>query len=193
MCRAVVLAVAAVAATGGLPSESAASEAAVTAAGAYPFPLPGITAPPESPPKALLWCQGQKLLGVVVPDDRSRDCGAAPQKRPWAILLQDGRCGADGGTVSFGFLLSRKTWVVESAARVPVEHTVWLLHRFEGSVKDEGLRGVLVQVDISHPGHAFQRKTVEIPALPEEQASFPDEGAWRGGVSQRFCLAAEGP
>jgi hypothetical protein len=191
--RAVVLAVTLTAGAALVSPEPLASGAGVAAAGAYSLALPGFSAGPAPPPKALLWCQGESLLGVVVPDEKSRDCGPASQRRPRAVLLRDGRCGADGGAVSFGFLVSRTAWVVESASDKPEGRTMWLLHRFEGSVRDGRLSGVLVQVDISHPGRAFEKKSVAAPALVEEQPSFADEGSWRTDMGRRYCLAPEGP
>jgi hypothetical protein len=178
---------------GWLASVPVASEPNVKPVGVYPFLLPGLSASPEATPKALLWCQGVNLMGIVVPDEKSNDCGTASQKRPRAFVLRDGRCGAEGGAVSFGFLVSRKAWVFDSARRIPEERTVWLLHRFEGSLRAGQLKGVLVQVDVDHPGYSFQRKSVEVEALPGEQASFTDEATWRSGIAQTFCLAAGGP
>lgn len=175
---------------GGLGSVSAATDPGVRPVGVYPIVLPGLTAGPEVRPKALLWCRGADLLGVVVPDDTGNGCGNSSPKRvaPGAVLLRDGRCEAGGGTVSFGFLVSRKAWVFPSAGGTPVERTVWLLHRFEGSVQSGQLKGTLVQVDIDHPGQPFQRKTIEAGSLTEQQASFADEAAWRGGIDQAFCV-----
>jgi hypothetical protein len=172
-----------------------ASGTGVKPIGAYPFALPGVLASPGSNPRALLWCQEGSLLGVVVLDEKSSDCVAAAQKRaaPKALLLRDGRCEAEGASVSFGFLVSRKAWVFEASGRVSEQRDVWLLHRFEGSAKAGQLKGMLVQVDISHPGYPFQRKSVEADALLDEQASFADETAWRGGIAQTFCVAREEP
>jgi hypothetical protein len=70
---------------------------------------------------------------------------------------------------------------------------VWLLLRFEGSVKAGQLTGALVQVDVNHPGLPFQRTSVEAEALPrEQQASFTDETTC-SGIAQTFCLAAGEP
>ncbi len=93
-----------------LGSVSAASEPGVRPVGVYPFALPGLMARPDARPKALLWCQGANLMGVVVPDDTGNDCGTASPKRsaPGALLLRDGRCESDGTMVSFGFLVPRK-------------------------------------------------------------------------------------
>jgi len=179
----------------GLSSVSAASEPGVKPVGVFPLLLPGDSVGGDTRPKAMLWCQGVTLMGVVVPDERSNDCGTASPKRlaPTAFLLRDGRCESDGTKVSFGFLVSRKAWVFESGGRTPVERKVWLLHRFEGSLKAGQLKGVLVQVDIHHPGYSFERKSVEVEALPGEQASFADEPAWLGGIGQTYCLAAGEP
>jgi hypothetical protein len=180
---------------GCLASVSAASEPSVKPVGVYPFLLPGFSVGPDAKSKALLWCQGLNLMGVVVPDEKSNNCGTASQKRfaPRAFLLRDGRCEPDGSILSFGFLVSRKAWVFEAAGGVPEVRTVWLLHRFEGSLKAGQLKGVLVQVDVNHPGYSFQRKSVEVEALPAEQTSFTGETAWRGGIEQTFCLAVGGP
>jgi hypothetical protein len=144
---------------------------------------------------ALLWCQGSKLVGVVVPDEKLNDCGSGSQKRSAAraLLVRDGRCEGDGTSVSFGFLVSRKAWVFLEAGRAPEERTVWLLNRFEGSLKAGQLKGAMVQVDVNHPGFPFQRKSVEAEALQMEQASFSDEAAWRGSMSQTYCLSASEP
>lgn len=180
---------------GCIAAVSAASEPAVKPVGTYPFVLPGFSVSPDAKPKALLWCRGVSLMGVVVPDEKSSDCGTASQKRsaPRAFLLRDGRCETDGSTVSFGFLVPRKAWVFKAAGGAPGEQTVWLLHRFEGSLKAGRLRGVLVQVDVNHPGYQFQKKSVEVEALPAEQASFTNDTAWSDGIAQTFCLAAGDP
>ena len=181
--------------TCGLGMVSSASETAVKPAGVYVFSLPGLSPSPEAKAKALLWCQGGNLVGVVVPDAQSKECGVASHRRsvPSALLLRDGRCESDGSTVSFGLLASRKAWVYERSGRVPVERKVWLLHRFEGSLKDGQLRGVLVHVDVNHPGYAFEKKSIEADSLSEEQGAFPDETAWRNGIAQAFCLEAGEP
>lgn len=173
-----------------------AAEESVEPLGVFPFALPGSAASRDVQPKAFLWCQGANLLGVVVPDTKSIDCRAAGQKRvaPQALLLRDGRCEAGGTAVSFGLLVSRKAWVFESSRRTPQDRTVWLVLRFEGSVKAGQLTGALVQVDVNHPGLPFQRTSVEAAALPsEQQASFANETAWRSGLAQTFCLAAGEP
>jgi len=181
--------------TGCFDSVSAAAESSVKPAGVYPFSLPGEPANPEAKSKALLWCRGANLVGVVVPDEKSSDCGTPSQKRmaPRALLLRDGRCEADGSSVSFGFLESHKAWVFESSGRTPEGRTLWLLHRFEGSLKGGQLKGSLVQVDVNHPGYSFQRKKVEVDALPGEQESFADESAWRASIAQTYCLAQGEP
>jgi hypothetical protein len=71
---------------------------------------------------------------------------------------------------------------------------VWLVLRFDGSLKAGQLTGALVQVDVNHPGLPFQKTSVEAEALPrEQQASFTDETTWRSGIEQTFCLAAGEP
>jgi hypothetical protein len=180
----------------GCGSLSEGAEQAVKPLGAFPFALPGSTPSPGGQPRAMLWCRGSSLVGVLVPDTNAIDCTAGGQKRsaPRAILVRDGRCDAEGGALSFGFLVPRKAWVFESTSRrTPQERTVWLLLRLEGSVKAGQLAGTLVQVDVSHPGLPFQRTKVEANALPDEQASFADETAWRGGIEQAFCLATGEP
>jgi hypothetical protein len=179
----------------GLTSLLTAAEPGISPVGVFPFLVPGLSAGPSAKPEALLWCQGSKLLGVVVPDDKLKDCGSGSQKRsaPRALLVRDGRCDAEGSAVSFGFLVSRKAWVFVEGGRSPEERTVWLLNRFEGVLKARQLRGALVQVDVNHPGYAFQRKVVEAEALHEEQASFSDETAWRGTMLQTYCLSTSEP
>ena len=71
--------------------------------------------------------------------------------------------------------------------------TVWLLHRFEGSVHDGRLKGTMVQVDVAHPGHSFQNSPVEVEGSSSDQASFPGEEEWHGNVAQTFCLATDAP
>ena len=178
-----------------LGSVSSASDPTVKPAGVYAFSLTGLSASPESKAKALLWCQGSSLVGVVVPDGQSKNCGAGSHRRsvPSALLLRDGRCESDGSTVSFGLLAARKAWVYAPSGRVPVERRVWLLHRFEGSLKGGQLKGVFVHVDINHPGYPFEKKSIEAEALSEEQGSFADETAWRSGITQAFCLEAGDP
>lgn len=180
-----------------LGSVSEAAAQSVRPLGAFPFALPGSAAGRDAQPKALLWCQGATLVGVVVPETKSIDCTAAGQKKraaPRALLLRDGRCEAGGSGVSFGLLVSRKAWVFDSSKRTPQERTVWLLLRFEGSVKSGQLTGALVQVDVDHPGLPFQRTSVEAEALPSEpQTPFADETTWRSGIAQTFCLAADEP
>jgi hypothetical protein len=172
-----------------------AAEPNVKPVGVYAFSLPGLSPRPEAKAKALLWCQGANLVGVLVPDAKSTECGTTSPRRsvPSALLLRDGRCDADGSTVSFGLLAARKAWVFEPSGRVPVEHTVWLLHRFEGSLKTGQLTGELVYVDVNHPGFPFEKRSIAAPALAEDQTSFPDEAAWRSGITQAFCLEAGQP
>jgi hypothetical protein len=171
-----------------------AAEPTVKPVGVFAFSLPGLSQRPEAKAKTLLWCQGANLVGVVVPDAKSAECGTSPRRSvPSAVLLRDGRCDADGGTVSFGLLAARKAWVYEPSGRVPVEHTVWLLHRFEGSLKTGQLTGVLVSVDVNHPGFPFEKRSIAAPALTEDQAPFADETAWRSGITQAFCLETGEP
>lgn len=174
---------------------AAAAEPGLTPVGSYSFLLPGFQTGPDARPKAALWCHGADLLGVVVLDGKTADCGTASQKKsaPRAFLLRDGRCSSDGHAVSFGFLVARQAWVFESPGRMPPQRTAWLLQRFEGSLAGGRLTGVLVQVDVDHPGHAFQTYKVEGDAVSGEQASFADEAAWRSGMAQTLCLAAVGP
>jgi hypothetical protein len=178
----------------GLGSVSTAAESSVKPMGVYALSLPGFSSP-DAKPKAQLWCQGNTLLGFVVPEDKNTECGTPAHKgpAPRALLLRDGRCDADGGPASFGFLESRKSWVFDAAGKRRVEHNVWLLHRFEGTLKSGRLKGALVQVDINHPGSPFQKKDVEIEALPDEQTSFSDEAGWRSGTGQAFCVATGEP
>jgi hypothetical protein len=173
-------------------SVSTALAADVKPVGAFQFPLSGLSVDVGQKPHVVLWCQGLALLGVVVPDDGKADCSTPTQKRvlPRAFLLRDGRCEADGSSISFGFLVPRKAWLFESGGRIPEERVALLLHRFEGSVRESQLTGSLVQVDVSHPGYAFQKRTVEAGLLPSEQPSYADEGAWRTGVTQSYCVAA---
>jgi hypothetical protein len=177
-----------------VPADQAATPA-VTALGVYPLSLPGLQALPAGRPRILLWCSGVKLLGVMVPDESSRSGTVAESRSlPSAILLRDGRCEADGGGISFGFLVPVKAWIFDTAVRTPPEeHTTWLLHRFQGTVSDHQLRGALVQADVSHPGFAFREAKVEVGALVEEQASFPDENTWLKNVARTFTLARAEP
>jgi hypothetical protein len=174
-----------------------AAEPGVKPAGAFALSVPGLSSAPSAKSNALLWCQGPNLVGVVVLDDKPADCGtgSGSQKRsaPKALLVRDGRCEADGSSVSFGFLLSRKSWAFVEGAKAPQERTVWLVNRFEGSLKAGQLRGAVVQVDVNHPGYPFQKKTVEADAMPTEQASFNDEPAWRASMWQTYCLSATEP
>ncbi len=171
---------------------SAVEAAEVKARGVFHFPMAGLSVDVGPNPRVLLWCQGTTLLGVVVLDDGRAQCGAAVQKRelPRALVLRDGRCEADGRGVSFGFLVARKSWLFDSGGRLPEERSVLLLHRFEGSIVGSRLSGSLVQVDVSHPGYAFQKKRLEAEGLPSEQPPYSDEAAWHEGVSQIFCLAS---
>jgi hypothetical protein len=179
----------------GLASSLSAAEPGVRPVGVFPFLVPGLSAGPSARPVALLWCQGSRLVGVVVPDEKLNDCGSGSAKRSAAraLLVRDGRCEADGGSVAFGFLVSRKAWVFVEAGRAPEGRTVWQVNRFEGSLKSGQLKGALVQVDVNHPGYPFQRKGVEAEAVPTEQLSFADESAWRGSMSQTYCLSTSEP
>jgi hypothetical protein len=179
----------------GLASLLSAADTGVKPAGVFPLTVPGLTSAPNAKSTALLWCQGSNLVGVVVPEDKPADCGTGSQKRSAvrALLVKDGRCEAEGTTVSFGFLMSRKAWAFVEGAKAPQEKTVWLLNRFEGSLKAGQLKGAMVQVDVNHPGYAFQRKTVEADAVQTEQASFNDEPAWRASMWQAYCLSATEP
>ena len=180
----------------GLGSAAQAAELSVRPLGAYPFLLPGLPSTLDAKPKALLWCHGVKLVGVVVPGEGRDGSGIAAQNRPapTALVLRDGRCEPDGGGVSFGFLLPLKAWVFESPARTPPEErTAWLLHRFAGSLQAGVLKGVLVQVDVNHPGYSFRESRIEVDALPEAQASFTDENGWLGSVARTYSLAQSEP
>src|SRR5262245_16043292 len=163
----------------------------VRSVGTYSFPLSGLSIDVGVRPRVLLWCQGISLLGVVLPDDANVECGSASQKRqlPRAFGLRDGRCEADGRTISFGFLVSRKAWLYGTTGKGPEERSALLLHRFEGSMQEGRLKGALVQVDVSHPGYAFQKKIVESEQLTSEQLSFPDEAAWQAGIAQSYCVS----
>ena len=110
-----------------VPGDQAATPG-VKALGVYPLSLPGLQAVPAGRPRVLLWCSGVKLLGVMVPDESSQKAGTVAESRslPSAILLRDGRCEADGGGVSFGFLVPVKAWIFDTAVRTPPEeHTTW--------------------------------------------------------------------
>jgi len=168
----------------------------VKAVGIYPLFLPGLQAVPAGRPRVLLWCSGAKLLGVMVPDESRQTGGSGAQSRalPSGILLRDGRCEADGSGLSFGFLVPMKAWIFDNAVRTPpVERTTWLLHRFQGTLTDRLLKGALVQADVGHPGFAFRETKVEVGALPEDQASFPDENGWLEGVARTFSLVRAEP
>lgn len=169
---------------------------AVKAIGVYPFLLPGLQAVPAGRPKVLLWCHGVKLLGVMVPEDSQPRAGATTQGRSLssAVLLRDGRCETDGGGVSFGFVVPMKAWIFDSGARAaPEERTTWLLHRFQGTVSERQLKGVLVQADVSHPGFAFREAKVEADALGEDQASFADEKNWLEHVGRTVSVVRGEP
>ena len=169
--------------------------AAVKAVGVYPLLLPGLQAIPAGRPTVHLWCRGTKLLGVMVPDESQPKVIPAAQGRslPAAVLLRDGRCEADGGGVSFGFLVPMRAWIFDTARAAPGERTTWLLHRFQGTVSDRQLKGVLVQVDISHPGLAFREAKVEVDAVGDEQASFADEKGWLEDVGRTLSLVRAEP
>ncbi len=178
-----------------VPAEQAVGPG-VKAAGVYPLLLPGLQAVPAGRPKVRLWCQGLKLLGVMVPDESQPKAVLTTQGRsqPSAVVLRDGRCEADGGGVSFGFLLPMRAWIFDGGARTaPEERITWLLHRFQGTVSERRLKGVLVQVDVSHPGFAFQEAKVEAEALAEDQASFADEKAWLEDVGRALSLVRSEP
>jgi len=170
--------------------------AGVRAMGVFPLQLPGLQAIPAGRPKVHLWCRGTKLLGVMVPDESQPRAVASAQGRslPSAVLLRDGRCEAEGGGVSFGFLVPMRAWIFDTAVRTaPEERITWLLHRFQGAVSDHQLKGVLVQVDISHPGLAFREEKVEAEALTEEQTSFGDEKVWLEDVARTVSLVRTEP
>jgi hypothetical protein len=169
------------------------AEPAVKPIGVYPFPLPGVSANREAKPRLLVWCHGARLLGVVVPDERHAKEGVVAAA-PAALRVRDGRCEADGNRVSFGFLMQLKAWVFEPSARTPrEERPAWLLHRFEGSVQDGVLRGVLVQVDVSHPGYAFRESKFEVNDAHEAQESFADETGWQTSMARAFSLVRSEP
>ena len=173
-----------------------AAEPGVKPLGAYPFLLPGLTGSRDSQPRVLLWCHGVKLMGAVVPEKGRDDApGVTHQNRPalTALLLRDGRCEAGGGAVSFGFLVPLKAWVYESTRRGLDERNTWLLYRFQGSVQDGQLAGVLLRVDVSHPGLSFHEHKVAAEALPESQTSFADENEWHASMARTFSLAQSEP
>jgi hypothetical protein len=181
---------------GSLVQASPAASPGVRAVGIYPLYLPGLEAGPGARPRVLLWCSGVKLLGVMVPGEL-RAVGSTEAQGgalPSAFPLRDGRCKVDGGAVSFGFLVPMKAWVFDTGVRTPPqERTTWLLHRFQGTVGDRLLKGVLVQVDVRHPGFAFREANVEAMALASDQASFADENAWREDVTRTFSLERSEP
>jgi hypothetical protein len=169
-----------------------AAETDVKPLGSFPLAVPGVSNA-DVKPKALLWCHGTSLLGVVVADEKTSACAGSKRTAPQAYLVRDGQCDADGSSVTFGFLLPRQAWVYAASGKTRQARTVWLLHRFEGSVRGGRLKGQMVQVDVSHPGQPFQNSAVETEALSGDQASFPGEEAWRGNVAQTFCLATDAP
>lgn len=178
-----------------VPAEQAAGPG-VKAIGIYPLVLPGLQAVPAGRPRVHLWCHGVKLLGVMVPDESQQKSVASGQGRLLApaLLLRNGRCEADGGGVSFGFLVPMKAWIFDSAVRTgPEERTTWLLHRFQGTVSDRQLKGVLVQVDVSHPGFAFPEAKVEVEALGEDQSSFADEKGWLEDIARTVSIVRGEP
>lgn len=178
-----------------LPRAADAPAPQVKPAGAYEFLLPGLQTSAEAKPKAFLWCHAARLVGVVVPSDVRDPAGggAANRSLPSALVLRDGRCGADG-QLSFGFLVPVKGWVFESAARTPpAERTTWLLHRFEGSLQGGVLKGTLVQVDVNHPGYAFREAKIEGATLPDPQAPFADEAEWLASMTRAFSFGPGEP
>ncbi len=178
-----------------VPAEQAAGPG-VKAMGVYPLLLPGLQAVPAGRPKVRIWCQGLKLLGVMVPDESPAKAATAQGRSlPSALLLRDGRCESEGGGVSFGFLLPMRAWIFDGGTRTaaPEERITWLLHRFQGTVSEQGLKGALVQVDVSHPGFAFQETKVEVGALAEEQASFADEKAWLEDIGRSLSVVRGEP
>ena len=180
----------------GFVAAEQAAEPGVKPIGVYPLLLPGLQSIPAGRPRVFLWCHGVKLLGVMVPDERQQKAVTTAQGRslPSAILLRDGRCETDGGGVSFGFLVPMRTWLFDTAGRTaPEERTTWLLHRFQGTLSDRRLKGVLVQVDVNHPGFAFPEAKVEVDALGEDQASFADEKRWLEEVAQTLSVVRSEP
>lgn len=178
-----------------VPAEQAPT-AGVKAIGIYPLLLPGLQAVPAGRPRVLLWCSGVKLLGVMAPDESRPKAGSGAPSRslPSAILLRDGRCEADGTSVSFGFLVPVKAWLFDTGVRTPpAERTTWLLHRFQGTLSDRLLKGGLVQADVSHPGLAFREAKVEVGALAEDQAAFGSESAWLEEMARSFSLVNAEP
>jgi len=171
------------------PAKGAGGE--VRPLGAFSLPLAGLSIEVGAKPRVLLWCQGLSLLGVVLPDDAKVECGSSSPRRQLAraFVARDGRCEADGRTISFGFLVSRKMWLFGAGGKGPEERSALLLHRFEGSVQEGRLNGSLVQVDVAHPGYAFQKRAVASEPLPNEQAGFPDEAAWQVGINQNYCVS----
>lgn len=178
-----------------LVSAEQAAGPGVKAIGVYPLLLPGLQAVPTGRPKVLLWCHGVKLLGVMVPEDSPKAVPTTQGRSlPSAVLLRDGRCETDGGGVSFGFVVPMKAWIFDAGVRAaPEERTTWLLHRFQGTVSERQLRGVLVQADVSHPGFAFREAKVETGALGEDQASFADEKAWLDDITRTVSVVRGEP
>jgi hypothetical protein len=87
-----------------------------------------------------------------------------------------------------------KAWIFDTAPHAaPEERTTWLLHRFQGIVSDRRLKGVLVQVDVSHPGFAFPEAKVEVEALAEDQASFADEKGLLEDVARTLSIVRGEP
>jgi hypothetical protein len=172
-----------------------AAEPSVKPVGAYSFRLPGLAASTDAKPRVLLWCHGVKLVGVVTPEGGHEDGGVVPQSKPLhaAFLVRDGRCEPDGGGVSFGFLVPLKAWVFESAGRGLEGRTTWLLNRFRGTLHGGQLKGVLVQVDVNHPGYSFQEHKIEAEAAPDAQASFADESEWHASMARAFSFAQSEP
>ncbi|HXK11046.1 MAG TPA: hypothetical protein VMT70_15465 [Vicinamibacteria bacterium] len=169
--------------------------AGVKAIGVYPLLLPGLQAVAAGRPKVQLWCRGAKLVGIMVQDESQPKAAPAAQGRslPSALPLRDGRCESNGG-VSFGFLVPVKAWIFDTGARGgPEERTTWLLHRFQGTVSDRRLKGVLVQVDVSHPGFAFPETKVEVEAIGDDPPSFADEKAWLDEISRTFSVVRSEP
>jgi hypothetical protein len=177
-----------------VPAEQAPGSG-VKAIGVYSLGLPGLQAIPAGRPRVRLWCHGGKLLGVMVPDEALQKPATTAQGRslPSALLLRDGRCESGGG-VSFGFLVPMKAWIFDNAVRAaPEERVTWLLDRFQGTVGDGRLKGVLVQVDIRHPGLSFSEAKVDVEALGEDQASFAEEKSWLEDVARSYSIVQSEP
>jgi hypothetical protein len=176
-----------------VPAEQAAGPG-VKAIGVYPLLLPGLQAVPAGRPRVHLWCHGVKLLGVMVPDESQQKAATSGQGRLLApaLLLRNGRCETDGGGVSFGFLVPMKAWIFDPRCALVQAHHV-AAAPFQGTVSDRQLKGVLVQVDVSHPGFAFPEAKVEVEALGEDQGSFADEKSWLEDVAQTFSVVRSEP